>query len=66
MAVLEAIGGFGFALQVGLDGFVLFVELSEIGDEVFDDIGMGKGVDAGFLGGLGGDTACGGMLELMI
>lgn len=65
MAVLEAVGAFGFALQIGLDGLVLFVELGEVGDEVFDDVGVGEGVDAGFLGCLGGDAACGGMLELM-
>ncbi len=29
------------ALEEGLNGFVLFVELSKIGDKVFDDVGMG-------------------------
>jgi len=35
-------------LQVGLDGFVLFVELGEVGHDVFYDVGVGKGVDFGF------------------
>lgn len=42
--------GFGLALEVGFDGFVLFVELGEVGDEIFDDIGVGEGVNARFVG----------------
>jgi len=45
-------------LQIGLDGFILLVELCEIGDDVFDDVGMGEGVDFGFLLGVGWDSAC--------
>ena len=58
MAVLEAIGGGGVALKIGFYGFVLFIELGEVGNEVFDDVGMREGVDAGFVGGFGGDAAC--------
>ena len=31
----------GVALEEGLDGFVLFVELCEIGDKIFNNIGVG-------------------------
>ena len=34
------IGGFGVFLQVRLDRLVLFVELSQVGDEILDDVGM--------------------------
>jgi len=44
-------------LEVGLDGFVLFVELGEVGDDVFDDVGVGERVDLGFLLGVGWDAA---------
>lgn len=33
--------GLGVALEVGLDGFVLLVELGQIWDEIFDDVGVG-------------------------
>lgn len=59
LAGFAAVGGGGGALEEGLDGFVLFVELGEVGDEVFDDVGVGEGVDAGLVGGVGGDAACG-------
>lgn len=45
-------------LEVGLDGLVLLVELSEIGDEVLDDVGVRKRVDARLGLCVGGDTAC--------
>ena len=32
---------FGVALEEGLDGFILFVELGKIWDEVFDNVGVG-------------------------
>lgn len=32
---------FGVALEEGFYGFVLFVELGKIGNEIFDDIGVG-------------------------
>ena len=35
------IWAWGVALEEGLDGFVLFVELGKIGDEIFDDVGVG-------------------------
>ena len=44
-------------MQVGLDGFVLLVEVGEVGDEVFDDIGVGQRVDARLLSGVGWYTA---------
>ena len=44
-------------LQVGFDGFVLLVELSEIGDNVFHDVGVGERVDLGLLLGVGWDAA---------
>jgi len=44
-------------LQIWLDGFILLVELGEIGDDVFDDVGMGERVDLGFLLGVGWDSA---------
>jgi hypothetical protein len=44
-------------LEIGLDGFVLLVELGEVGDDVFDDVGVGEGVDLGFLLGVSGDAA---------
>lgn len=46
------------ALEVGFDGAVLLVEERHIRDEVLDDVHVGKGVDAGLLGGIGGDAAC--------
>lgn len=33
--------GFGVALEVRLDGSVLFVELGQVWHEVFDDVGVG-------------------------
>lgn len=50
--------GFCLALEEGFDGFVLFVELGQVGDKIFDDVGVRKGVDAGFMLGICWDTAC--------
>ena len=50
----------GLALQEGLDGLVLLVELGKIGDEILDDVGVRKGVDARLGLCVGGDAACGG------
>ena len=36
-------------LEVGLDGFVLLVELREVRHEVLDHVGMWERIDAGFL-----------------
>jgi hypothetical protein len=57
LAVLLAIGRFGVALEIGLDGFILFVEVGEIWDEIFDNVGVWKGIDAGLFGRVGWDTA---------
>ena len=53
------------SLEVGLDGFVLFVELRQVGNEVFDDVGVREGVDAGFLGGVCWDAACSILLAMV-
>lgn len=45
------------ALQVGLDGTILLVEVCEVGHEVFDDVGVWQRVDARFLGGVRGNAA---------
>lgn len=45
-------------LKVWLDGLVLFVELSEIGDDVLYDVGVWEGVDLGLLLGVGWNAAC--------
>lgn len=58
LTVFEAVGGFRVSLEVGLDGFVLLVEVSEVGDEVFNNVGVGEGVDAGFVGSFSGNAAC--------
>ncbi len=36
-------------LQVWLDGFVLLVELGQVRDDVFHDVGVWEGVDLCFL-----------------
>ena len=48
---------FSLALEVRLDGFILFVELSEVRDKIFDDVGMWQRVDACFVFGVRRDTA---------
>ena len=48
---------FGLALEVGFDGFVLFVELSQVRNKVFDDVGVWKRVDASFVFGVGWNAA---------
>lgn len=58
LAVLAAVWGRGVALEIGLDGLVLLVELGEVGHEVLDDVGVRERVDAGLLGGLCWDAAC--------
>ena len=52
------VGGGSVALQERLDGLVLLVELSEIGNKILDDVGVREGVDAAGLLLLSGDTAC--------
>lgn len=52
LEVFFAVSGDVVTLEVGLNGFVLLVELSQIGDKVSDDKHVGKGVDLGILGGV--------------
>lgn len=33
--------GFSVALQVWLDGFILLVELGQVWDKIFDNVGVG-------------------------
>jgi len=47
----------GSALEVWLDGLVLLVELSQIWDNVLDDVGVWKWVDLGLLLGVDWNTA---------
>lgn len=46
------------ALEVWLDGFVLFVEVSQVWHEILDDVGVREGVDAGLFARVGGNAAC--------
>jgi hypothetical protein len=41
LQVFLAVGCGRAVLQVGLDGFVLFVELGQVRDDVLDDVGVG-------------------------
>ena len=36
----------------------MLVELGQVGHEIFDDVGVGEGVDAGFVGGVCWDATC--------
>lgn len=45
-------------MEVWLDGLVLLVELSEIGDNVLDDVGVWERVDLRFCLGVGRNSAC--------
>ena len=36
----------------------MLVELGQVGDEVFDDVGVGERVDAGLVGSVWWDAAC--------
>jgi hypothetical protein len=49
--------GSGLALQEGLDGLVLLVELGKIGNEILDDVGVRERVDAGLGLCVGGNAA---------
>lgn len=44
-------------LEIGFDGFVLFIELGQVGDDVFYDVGVREGVDFGFFFGVGWNAA---------
>lgn len=52
LQVLSAVLGKAVALKVGLNGLVLLVELSQIGDKVSDDEHVGKRVDLDIRGGV--------------
>lgn len=56
--IVTYIFGLGLALEVWLDGFVLLIELGQVRDKIFDDVGVGQRVDAGFVGGVWWDAAC--------
>jgi hypothetical protein len=58
LEIFLSVGCWSGVLQIWLDGFILLVELGEIGDDVFDDVGMGERVDLGFLLGVGWYSAC--------
>ena len=45
-------------LEIGLDGFVLLVELREIRNDVLYNVGVGERVDFGFGFGVGWDATC--------
>ena len=47
-----------FALKIRFDGFILLVELGQVGNEVFDDVGMRERIYARFVLGIGGNAAC--------
>jgi hypothetical protein len=57
LAVLLAVGRFGVALEIGFDRFILFIEVGEVGDEVFDHVSVWKGIDAGLFGRVSWNTA---------
>jgi hypothetical protein len=50
--------GRGVPLEVGLDALVLLVKVSQIRDEVLDDIGVRQRVDLDVGGGFLGNLAC--------
>jgi hypothetical protein len=58
LEIFLSVGCRSRVLQIGLNGFILLVELGEIGDDVFDDVGVGERVDLGLLLGVGWDSAC--------
>ena len=57
LAVFFPVGRWSILLEVGLDGFILLVELGQVGDDVLDDVGVGQRVDFAFCLGVGWDTA---------
>ena len=56
--MLFAVCRFGFSLEVWFDGLVLFVKLSKIGNEVLDNVCVGKRINASFVFLVGRNTAC--------
>lgn len=58
--------GGGIALQVRLDGLVLLVEVSQIRDQILDNVGVRQRVDLDIRGRFGGDSAqaCQGVLAV--
>lgn len=51
------VGSRGITLEVGLDGLVLLVKVSQVGDEVLDNIGVGQRVNLDVGGGFSGNSA---------
>lgn len=49
--------GGGIALQVRLDGLVLLVEVSQVRDQILDNVGVRQRVDLDIRGRFGGDSA---------
>ncbi len=58
LEIFLTVGRWGRVLEVGLDGFVLLVEMGEIRNDVLDDVGVGKRVDLSLLLGVGWNAAC--------
>lgn len=58
--------GGGIALQVRLDGLVLLVEVSQVRDQILNNVGVRQRVDLDIRGRLGGDSAqaCQGVLAV--
>lgn len=56
----------GITLQIRLDGLVLLVEVSQVGDQILDDVGVRQRVDLDIRGRFGGDSAqaCQGVLAV--
>jgi hypothetical protein len=50
--------GGGITLEIRLDGAILLVEKGHVRNKILNDVHVREGVDAGFLSGIGRDTAC--------
>lgn len=50
--------GLGISLQIGLDGLVLLIKLSQVRNQILDDVGVRQRINARFFGGVGRNTAC--------
>jgi hypothetical protein len=57
LQVFLAVGCGGGVLQVWFDGFVLFVEMCEVGHHILHDVGMWEWVDLCFFLSICGDSA---------
>jgi hypothetical protein len=54
---LAYIFGLGLSLQIRFDRLILLVELGQIRDEIFDDVGVREWIHSRFLCGISGDPA---------